>query len=85
MSDTEAAKIAAGLTEAMREGLLRRPCRSWWGDSPACMPHRVTTGDALAKRGLCLSRIRRFGRARPLTPLGQRVRAYLTSQEQDNA
>lgn len=73
------AEIAAGLTQAQRLGLLRKPCPSWWGTAPACMPQRKSTADALAKKGLCLSHkpMMRWGTARPLTPLGQEVRDML--------
>lgn len=70
----DVAKIARGLTGAMREGLLRKPCRSWAGDTPACMPPREQTGFALKRRGLCVA----TGTAAwLLTPLGRSVRGYL--------
>lgn len=79
---SEAQRIAAKLTEAQMEGLLSRPCRSWWGDAPACMPFRKGTADALASRGLCLrfNPTMRWGNARPLTPLGLEVRKILEAQ-----
>ena len=82
MTDIDA--VITKLTKAMREGLLRSPCPSWWGSAPACMPYRKATADALAARGLCLryNPTMRWGNARPLTPLGASLRARL--QEQNN-
>ncbi len=69
-----AEQIAKGLTKAQREGLLRRPCPSWWSGGPACMPPRERTGFALKARGLCVGS---GTTAWPLTPLGLAVRAIL--------
>lgn len=77
---TDVAKIAAGLTEVQREGLIRAPCRSWWGDIPACMPQLNNTALALLRRGLCKPSGQR---AWPLTPLGQLVREYLMKEKAD--
>jgi hypothetical protein len=81
----EAQRIAKGLTEAQREGLMRKPCPSWWGSVPACMPFRKGTADALANRGLCLRfnpTMRFWGNARTLTPLGLAVREILIRESQ---
>lgn len=81
MSAAEVAKVAASLTKAQREGLLRKPCRSWWGDDPACMPHREATAFALKRKGLCVGS---GADPWPLTPLGLAVRQHLerTGHEQ---
>ena len=71
---SEAELIAAGLSEAQRDGLLRRPCPSWWSYGPACLPHSERTGFALKRRGLCVATATE---AWPLTPLGLAVREVL--------
>ena len=70
-------KIMAQLSAAQIEGLLRKPCRSWWGDTPACMPHRKATGEALRKLGICSTPPVGHERVFPLTPIGFAVRAAL--------
>lgn len=72
-------KVARGLSGAMVAGLLRKPCRSWWGDTPACLPFSIATADALARRGLCEDGDRIV---RPLTTFGEAVRTFL--QEKDD-
>lgn len=71
-----AEELAKGLTLTMREGLLNKPCRSWWGDVPACMPRHKSTAEALCQRGLCIQSTRSSS-AFPLTPLGLQVQALL--------
>ncbi len=77
---TEVERIVKGLTKAQREGLLRSPCRSWWGDVPACMPQVIASGFALARKGVCESS---SDRVFPITPLGLAVRSHLKEQSDD--
>lgn len=74
----DVAKIARGLSRAQRRALLRRPCPSWWGNKPACMPPRYGTAIALNRLGLCVTS---GSQAWPLTDLGISVRSYLIEQE----
>lgn len=77
---TDAAAIARGLSAAMRAGLLRKPCRSWWGDVPACMPIRHGTAPAIERRGLG-KRSPDCGAVVVLNDLGLAVRAELERME----
>jgi hypothetical protein len=81
MRDDEAAAIARRLTPAMRESLCRRPSALWWHGPPACLPWSLTTEAALMRRFLLNPYT--GTRARPLTPLGLRVRALLEQEVGD--
>jgi len=74
--EAAAEAVAKSLSEAQKEALLRQPCRSWWGDLPACMPHRKRTGVALTSLGLCMPY---SSSTWPLTPLGVEVRAIINA------
>jgi len=77
----DARQIAKKLSPSMREGLLRQPCRSWWGDTPAAMPHSRQTGLALMTRGLAQMHRLEQSRVFPLTPLGESARAILLEEQ----
>lgn len=77
MARPDPAVIARRLTPAMRDGLLRQPCPSWWGSAPAAMPHSKSTARALSSRGLVVMPLLWRHSAYPLTPLGEQVRDCL--------
>lgn len=70
-------RIAKGLTKAMRESLMRKPCPSVTksGNDKLCMPLQESSGEALARRGLLSPHS--YGPIRSVTPLGLAVRNYL--------
>lgn len=77
MATHEAMRVAMMLSPAMREGICRQPCPSWWGSAPAAMPRSLGTAEALHARGLIVRPMLWRHRAFPLTPLGAAVRDIL--------
>jgi hypothetical protein len=78
-TEPDPVKVAQRLSPAMREGICRQPCPSWWGTAPAAMPHSLGTAEALHARGLIVRPLAWRHRAFPLTPLGLEVRQHLQS------
>lgn len=74
--DPDIAAIAEGLTEAQREGLLRKPCPSWWGESQGCFPCNRATTRALYRKGLIFE-VMPHTSAAQLSLLGLAVRDHI--------
>jgi len=80
MTDRDPQTVARGLTKAQREGLLRKPCPSWWGAKPGAFPSSRNTARCLIEKGLGV-RMLATTSAFELTELGLAVRAVLQRQE----